>query len=321
MDYPSEKAPPIPRDFIWRRLQSLMGLWLVLFLTEHLLINSQAALFIGDDGSGFVTAVNSIKELPYLPFIELFLIGVPFIIHGYWGIHYLLTSEVNSFVTDGTKVALPQYTRNQAFTWQRVTSWILLLGVIAHVIHMRVIEYPVAAQRGTEHFYMVRLNMDNGLYTLSRRLGFELVTPEQVKELSHQLATSINPLSAAEETPDALIRAQAARENEAWVKALEWRPLAANQQLAISKTFGIAELLMVRDSFKNPLHIFLYTIFVLAAGFHAFNGLWTSFITWGITLTATAQWIMRRVAITLMCLVTFLGLAAIWGTYWLNLTS
>ena len=44
----------IPRAFIWRRLHSLMGLWLVLFLGEHLLTNSQAALWLGDNGKGFV---------------------------------------------------------------------------------------------------------------------------------------------------------------------------------------------------------------------------------------------------------------------------
>ena len=58
-------APPIPKEFIRRRAHSLMGLWLVLFLIEHLFTNSQAALLIGDNGSGFVKAVNALKSLPY----------------------------------------------------------------------------------------------------------------------------------------------------------------------------------------------------------------------------------------------------------------
>lgn len=42
----SYPAPPLPSAFIWRRAHSLTGLWLVLFLIEHLLTNSQAALFL-----------------------------------------------------------------------------------------------------------------------------------------------------------------------------------------------------------------------------------------------------------------------------------
>lgn len=64
-------AAAIPKAFIWRRLHSLMGLWLVLFLIEHLLTNSQAALWLGDNGRGFVNMVNAIHNLPYLEVIEL----------------------------------------------------------------------------------------------------------------------------------------------------------------------------------------------------------------------------------------------------------
>ena len=83
----------------------------------------------------------------------------------------------------------------------------------------------------------------------------------------------------------------------------------------MAPSFGIAELLMVRDTFKSPLMILLYTGLVLAACFHGFNGLWTFMISWGITLTARSQRLMRTLATGLMVLVTFLGLAAIWGTY------
>ena len=76
----------------------------------------------------------------------------------------------------------------------------------------------------------------------------------------------------------------------------------------------------MRDTFKNPLMILLYTGLVLAACFHAFNGLWTCMISWGITLTARSQQLMRSFATFLMVVIASLGLAAIWGTYWFNLT-
>lgn len=312
------RAPPIPKAFIWRRAHSLTGLWLVLFLIEHLFTNSQAALFIGDDGSGFVSAVNTLKGLPYLPVIEISLIGIPLLIHGVWGIRYLFTGKYNNFPTDGSAPALGQYARNQAYAWQRWTSWILLIGILAHVIHMRFLEYPTSAQLGTEHFYMVRLENDSGLYTLSRRLGFELYDQAHIQKVQQRLV-SRPPIEVKHDTPEELIAAQKSREEQAWLEALLKRPLNSNQIMAISPSFGTAELLMVRDTFKSPTMILLYTGLVLAACFHAFNGLWTFMITWGVTLTANSQRWMRRLAVGLMVLITFLGLAAIWGTYWFNL--
>jgi succinate dehydrogenase / fumarate reductase cytochrome b subunit len=306
MSYSAYRAPLIPRAFIWKRIHSLTGLWLVLFLIEHLLVNSQAALFIGDDGSGFVSAVNSIQALPYLPVIEIFLLGVPFLIHGVWGVRYLFTAEYNSFPTDGSAPALPKYSRNQAYTWQRITSWILLIGIAAHVIHMRFIEYPT--QMGTEHLYMSRVDLDDGLYTLADRLGFKLYNQQQIH--AH--------LADQSHSPEDLVAAQ--REKQAWLASLEKWPLKANQVIAVSPSFGIAELLIVRDSFKSPTMILLYSILVLASCFHGFNGLWTFMISWGLTLTARSQVLMRRLATGLMVLITFLGFAAIWGTYWFNLT-
>lgn len=316
----SYPASPIPREFIWRRAHSLTGLWLVLFLFEHLFTNSQAALFIGDDGSGFVSAVNFLKNLPYLPVIEIFLLGIPFLIHGLWGIRYLLTAEYNSFPTDGSSPSLPQYTRNQAYTWQRITSWILLVSILAHVIHMRFIEYPTSAQMNTQHLYISRVEADDGLYTLSKRLGFEIYNQNNIQEIKQHILSQPKIQKQQEGKPEELIAAQRQREESAWLTALEKWPLKDNQLIAVSPSFGVAELLMVRDTFKNPTMILLYTGLVLATCFHAFNGLWTFMITWGITLTSRSQQLMRSLATVLMVFVTFLGLAAIWGTYWFNLT-
>jgi succinate dehydrogenase / fumarate reductase cytochrome b subunit len=42
-------------------------------------------------------------------------------------------------------------------------------------------------------------------------------------------------------------------------------------------------------------------------------------IKWGFTMTVRSQKIMLKAATGLMVVISFLGLAAIWGTYWLNL--
>src|SRR3989344_2864982 len=254
----------ISSEFIWRRVHSLMGFWLILYLILHLLTNSQAALWLGGDGSGFVRMVNSLESLPYLAEVETVLIGVPFAIHMVWGIHRAWTARINSQGSDGTSPAL-KYGRNRAFTWQRLTSWILLFGVIGHVVQMRFVEQPKKV--GEE--WVVTLKSDEALPPLAAKLGVRLSD-------------------------------------------------AGKQQVfAAAPTPGSAMLLMVRDTFKSPLMVALYTVFLLAAAFHAFNGFWTFLITWGVILSYRSQRAMLPVSVIGMGLLTFFGFAAIYGSYWL----
>ena len=75
-----------------------------------------------------------------------------------------------------------QYGRNRAYTWQRITSWILLVGIILHVAKFRFIEYPDSINLGDQQSYFVTVSVDKGLYTVASRLGVELYGPEQIKE-------------------------------------------------------------------------------------------------------------------------------------------
>lgn len=314
-NYPS---PRISKSFFNRRLHSLMGLWLALFLIEHLFVNSQAALMIGNDGSGFVRAVQSIRDLPYLPVIEIVFLAIPFIIHGIWGIKYALQSKTNSFQTDGSSPSLPEYGHNHGYTWQRMTSWILLVAVLAHVVHMRFIEYPSSGKIDNQDYHMVRISDDAGLPTIASRLGVNLYDKQDIEKEKEALSQIAKP-SQSEPFEFQTVKEQEREQKEHWLNALEKRPLNDNEVIAVSDQFGIAELLMVRNTFKNPLFMILYTLFVVFACFHAFNGFWTFGNRWGITLTEYSQSLSYRFALFLMVLVGFFGLAAIWGTYWINL--
>jgi succinate dehydrogenase / fumarate reductase cytochrome b subunit len=266
-----------------------MGLWLVLFLMEHLLVNSQAALLVGESGRGFVELVNGIHNLPYLQAIEIVLLGVPIAFHAALGVQYLFHAKFNSGRSDGSRPSLPEYGRNRAFTWQRLTSWILLVGLVIHVIEYRFLEYPVSLHDGLKSHYLVRVTKDAGLASVAGRLGVQL----------YDAAGSVEGMEA--------IAAKS--------------PLEKGEVFAVAPDFGTASLLTVRDGFKNPIVAALYTVFVLAACFHGFNGLWTFLVTWGVILKFSAQKAATRWAYALMGLITFFGLAAIWGTYWLNLKN
>lgn len=269
----------IPRAFFWRRVHSLAGFWLVLYVIEHLFVNSQAALAGISESQGFIKAVNGIQALPYLRVVEILFLGVPILIHMIAGIWYAYEGKLNTFYNSGTDPYLPEYPRNQAYSWQRITSYLLVIGIIGHVVHMRFLEYPYVTSQDGKSFYMVKVQDDLGLQTLSKSIAFD-IQPQ-----------ALHPTIS----------------------------LAKDQVVAVADNFGTVEFLMLRNTFKSPLMIILYTIFVLATCFHAFNGLWTFLIKWGVTVTNYSQKLFLKFCMALMVLVTCLGLAAIWGTYWMNL--
>lgn len=301
----------LPKAFIWRRIHSLTGLWLVVFLIQHLLTNSQAALLFGEDGHGFIHSVNAIHDLPFLPLIEVFVLGVPIILHAIWGMQYLRTSKQNAYGRDPKHPLLSEYPRNRAYNWQRITSWLLVLGIVAHVVHMRFIEYPDSARLGDKSAYMVRLDVDEGLPTVAARLGVDLLGPNEIDLLANQPPPE----------GDNSIASQTTAQWTGWINTLTKQPLEKNQVIAVAADFGTAELLIVRETFKMPIMLLLYTLLVISTCYHAFNGLWTALISWGIVLSARSQKWMLNGCKLLMIAVMFLGLVAVWGTYWINLKT
>lgn len=314
----------LPKSYIQRRFHSLAGIWLALFLLEHLLTNSMAGLYIGDWGAGFVRMVNDIHNFPYLQAIEILLLGLPLLLHGFLGVKYLFTSRSNAYSKNQHEPNLKKYGRNHAYTWQRLTSWVLLVGIVLHVIQMRFIQYPSRVNAGiNQQYYMVKLDMDSGLYALAPRLNVQFYNPMQIAQERERYLNAQQSAHAGE-----VYNPHVAEQVEQFVlydvigqfiSKLDKKPLKPTQVMAVTQNFGTAALLSVRDTFKSPLMISLYTLFVIAACFHAFNGLWTAMISWGITLTQRSQQVMRWIATALTVVMASLGMAAIWLTYLVNL--
>ncbi|MCC5832377.1 MAG: hypothetical protein JJU12_04970 [Chlamydiales bacterium] len=325
--FPSDERVKLPRPFILRRLHSLLGLWLVIYVSQHLLMNSQTGLFFKDNGTSYLRMVNSIHHLPFLQVLEVIVLGVPFLIHGLWGIKYALTSKSNSFRGDGTKPALPQYRRNRAFTWQRVTAWLLLVGIIAHVVQMRFIESPIRVHAYGQTLYMTRLIWNPAFAITTEKLNVQLYDQAQIAEKERELKEdkarleALRPESETFPEDDAYFQLVVeVQGNQEWLQAARRIRLKKEGQfLAVAPNAGAAFFLIVQQAFMNPMVVILYSILVVAAAYHAFNGLWTFMIVWGITLTRRSQKTMRAITTTLMGIVTFLGLMSAWGTYWTNL--
>jgi len=271
----------VPIAFFLRRIQSLTGLGLVIFLLEHLFTNSQVALFL-DSGNGFVRGVNFLQSIPFLNFVEIVLIGMPIVFHASLGVKYIITGDLNSFKTKGTKPSLYQYKRNKAYSMQRISSYILGVLLVFHVVQMRFIDSPKLVNFKGERFYFVKVKNDPKIEMLANKLKFDIYLKDEIKNLDEKF---------------------------------QKMKLKDNQILAFSKKNGSLFLLQVRDSFKNPLMVGLYTIFVLAAAFHGFNGLWTFLITWGFIITNRSQSLSLKICFLSMIVVLSLGLMAIWSSF------
>jgi succinate dehydrogenase / fumarate reductase cytochrome b subunit len=326
----------LPKSFVMRRLHSLFGLLFLLFLIEHLFTNSQAALWIGDSGKGFIDAVNFIHNLPYLNVIEVLLIGVPIAFHAAIGIKYALSSKMNSFSSDGSKPSLKQYGRNQAYSWQRITSYFLLFMIIFHVTKFRFVEYPKSAILGDNTHYLVKVSFDPGLYSLSERMNFSIYDNKKLEDEINTLPTKKEAMQDMESSKEYALTLKEYNPKSAHPLTLTqdkvfesnlrsqfetFSPLENDELVCDAKDFGTATILSVRNAFKNTLYCVLYTLFVAAAVFHGFNGFWTFLITWGLIFKRSAQMAMASFSIMLMFILGFLGLAAIWASYFITLKT
>ena len=76
----------------------------------------------------------------------------------------------------------------------------------------------------------------------------------------HHLSQETVPLS--EESTEASVQAQRERQQNEWIAALSGFSLKEDEVVAVTKDFGTAELLMVRDTFKNPFMLPLMRVVI-----------------------------------------------------------
>lgn len=115
------------REFFNRRLHSLLGVIPVgLFLCVHLVVNHFATR--GEDS--YNKAVHFMESLPFLLFLEVFVIFLPLLYHAIYGLYIAFTAKPNN--------ARLGYFRNWMFLLQRVTGVITLIFVAWHVWETRI---------------------------------------------------------------------------------------------------------------------------------------------------------------------------------------
>lgn len=114
-------------SYFSRKLHSLLGIIpLGGFFVVHALTNYQA---FERGPEGFSSGVKLINSMPILPLLEIFVIYLPLLFHGIYGLYVAYQSNSNT--------GRFKYGRNWAFTAQRVTGVITFIFVFWHVYQTR----------------------------------------------------------------------------------------------------------------------------------------------------------------------------------------
>lgn len=115
------------RDFFYRRLHSLLGVIPIgIFVIQHLIVNH--SIVYGTES--FNKAANFMSKLPFVIFLEWFVIYLPILFHAILGVYIVLITR-NNVIKYG-------YFRNWMFFLQRVTGIITLFFIAWHVWETRV---------------------------------------------------------------------------------------------------------------------------------------------------------------------------------------
>lgn len=143
------------REYFNRRLHSLLGVIPVgVYLVVHLVVNH----FATQGEEAYNRAVEFMGNLPFLIFLEIFIIYLPILYHAIYGFYIAFTAK-NNVSRYGTF-------RNWMFVIQRVTGVITFIFLVWHVWETR-----VAAAFGAEvNFDMMANIVDNPFI-----LGFYIV--------------------------------------------------------------------------------------------------------------------------------------------------
>ncbi len=68
---------------------------------------------------------------------------------------------------------------------------------------------------------------------------------------------------------------------------------------------------MMENIFSNPFILAFYIVGIISATFHFANGLWSFFITWGLTVSPQSQKISTYITLMIFAALTYIGVSAI----------
>ncbi len=303
---------------------------------EHLFTNSQAAIFFGANVMWFVNSVNFLHSIPYLPLVESILLGVPMAIHAIWGVWYMMSAQGN-VRSRGGKAPSQKYARNRAYSMQRISAWIILFGIILHVVQMRFVMYPYKTHMGSQSMAFGKYTVDPGLYKVTADLKTTIYDQEAINKEKENLELLKNKISMVDKRLEEMKKTGVIEsenynretnaifknladyhDKESFLQGLTHFKLSANEVIVASTKSADLILLNVRQAFQSVWMCLFYTFFVLAAVFHGSNGFWTFCVTWGLLLSRRSQNAWVHFSYGLAFVLAALGMLSIWGSYFFS---
>lgn len=113
-------------SYLYRKLHSLLGVIPVgMFLLEHMYTNFLATI----SPERYAEQVEWLTSLPLVLFLEIFLIWLPLLYHGVYGLYVAFQARNN--------VTSYSFFRNQMFVWQRITGVLTFIFVVWHFAETR----------------------------------------------------------------------------------------------------------------------------------------------------------------------------------------
>ncbi|WP_280770325.1 succinate dehydrogenase [Salipaludibacillus daqingensis] len=149
------------RAFFWRRVHSLSGLIPIgVFLLVHFGINYTA--FYGEEV--YNQAAGLMDQLPFKYALELFVIFIPLLFHGIYGIFIAREAKM--------KMSVYSYEKNWYFYFQRLSGILVFIFIIWHVWTTRVQVFFGAEV----NFQMVSELVANPFFLLFYIIGITMAT-------------------------------------------------------------------------------------------------------------------------------------------------
>ena len=138
-----ELLPIKQSDYILRRLHSLCGIVpLGAFILFHFFANSYSHR--GAPGFNFV--VDTLRSMPYLAWISLSVLSIPFLFHIIFGVFIIYKGDMMPHRDQ-------PYVRNWAYFLQRVTAVVIGIFIIWHVVYVK---YILLGQDGQNYYEIMR---------------------------------------------------------------------------------------------------------------------------------------------------------------------
>lgn len=114
------------RTFLLRKLHQLTGIVpLGAFLAVHLMTNAKAM----NGAKVFNDAVADIHHIPFLLFVEIFVVFLPLLFHSIYGIFISMEAKANA--------GAYSYARNWFYVLQRASGIFLFFFILFHLLHYR----------------------------------------------------------------------------------------------------------------------------------------------------------------------------------------